>query len=48
MLTRLKFVFSFGDMLRIGALVVVTAALAGLAPARRASRMDVKEALGYE
>lgn len=46
--TRLGFVFSGPDALRIAALVVTTAALAGVFPARRAARMDVKEALSYE
>jgi putative ABC transport system permease protein len=46
--SRLVFVFPGPNALRIAALVVVTAALAGLLPARRAARLDVKEALGYE
>jgi len=46
--SRLVFVFPGPDVLRIGALVVATAALAGILPARRAARLDVKEALSYE
>jgi putative ABC transport system permease protein len=45
---RLVFVFPAADIARIGALVVVTAALAGVLPARRAARLDIKEALSYE
>jgi putative ABC transport system permease protein len=46
--SRLVFVFPGADVLRIGALVVATAALAGILPARRAARLDVKQALSYE
>ena len=45
---RLVYVFPFEAAARIAILVVVTAALAGVIPGRRASKMDVKEALAYE
>lgn len=41
----LTYVFPTADALRIAALVVITAALAGLLPAHRAARVDVPSAL---
>ena len=45
---RLEFVFPTEGALRIGILVILTAALAGLVPGLRAARLDVKDALAHE
>ncbi len=45
---RLDYVFSVQTALRVGLLVIVTSAIAGLLPARRAARIDVQDALSYE
>jgi putative ABC transport system permease protein len=43
-----EYVFPFEGAARIGLLVIVTAALAGLWPGRRAASLSVPEALAYE
>lgn len=45
---RLDYVFAPDTAIRVGLLVVVTSAIAGLLPARRAARIDVQDALSYE
>lgn len=45
---RFDFAFPVEASLRLGVLVVVTAALAGLLPGMRAARLDVKDALARE
>ena len=45
---RIDFVFPLAGALRMGALVIVTGALAGLLPGIRAARLEVKEALAVE
>jgi putative ABC transport system permease protein len=45
---RLDFVFPVAGAARIGGLVILTAALAGLVPGLRAARLDVKDALAHE
>jgi putative ABC transport system permease protein len=44
----LDFVFPVATASRVGLLVVVTAAIAGLVPARRAAAIDVQRALSWE
>jgi putative ABC transport system permease protein len=44
----LDFVFPAATAARVGLLVVATAAIAGLIPARRAARIDVQRALSWE
>jgi putative ABC transport system permease protein len=45
---HLTFLFPTEGALRIGLLVIVTAALAGLLPGLRAAKLEIKEALVYE
>lgn len=45
---NLGYVFPVIEAIRVGALVVATAAIAGVVPAYRAARLDVKQALTYE
>ena len=45
---HVTFVFPWEGALRMGLLVVATAAIAGFVPGLRASRLDVKDALAYE
>ncbi|MDH5673987.1 MAG: ABC transporter permease [Myxococcales bacterium] len=45
---HLSFIFPYEGAVRIGLLVVLTAAVAGFVPGLRAARLDVKEALAYE
>ena len=45
---RLNFIFPLAGTLRIGALVILTSAVAGWLPGLRAARLEIKEALTYE
>lgn len=45
---QVDYLFPWAAALRVASLVIVTAALAGLLPGRRAARMSVPEALAYE